>query len=698
MRTASSAFNTYNSLNNKNVVFAMEFGSSNTKFVSGTFADFTSPPMGVTYKKLVVGLRLNFPELQLREFHYTPATYEVDLDDNNAEVTAFLNANRLYSAACVLKIGFQEINYADFLTVTISGAQFTDMRIDNNLKRYTLFARDTLFDLLSKTMQHPSIDSGIFNPSKLNATLTAGFTTRAELVDTRDYGVQADFSNLATLDSRVFTAARIGNELIRYETKDDAFDYLNTLTRGLGFTSDVEHTTNESVYAAIGFKCDPMRIFLHVFMNTAAASNGIYDLGIDTSSDDLKQNFYPAISLTTGQIDVTTIERLGWKHFQEYEYDAEGYLYIVPATAENLVDFIESYFLKPFGFFLYTKDGKICIGSIDVIDFIENFSAAATLDSSNIEAIEAIDFTPYEEAREEWHYHNSQFNWATKSFGSSGLVTFLLPGLDETMPQASQYEINAYGADLSAAGSTVSKQAYLNILRHYFFGEVAMLVQVRCKYSTCTLEIGDRVYLTLSQFPNLQSGARGLTQARALIVAQQFDLAAKTVTHTLRIFEIPGYLKDQVTSYYSVNKIAEGSITDKTLSVSATETATTEAADAYYDNSGTQHSGDIIMFRLRITPPNFGGGSTNEIIALKFSFLNTTPAIVVSDYRRYISFNPQSATAFEIDVYVANDDTTYPAGLNKPDRVKVDWISTTATGSEVPTVELIGVWFIVLNI
>lgn len=700
MRTASSNYNTYNALANKNVVFAMEFGSSNTKFVSDTFADYASPPMGVTYKKLVKNVRISVPELNFKEAHFTQSTFEVELDDLSSEFTSFLNSNNPYQSACVIKVGFKEINYADFLILTPSGTTFYDFQIASDFKTYTLRARDSFFGLVAKKIRYPN--PGLW----LSATLNAGVTASMSLVadPAASYGNQSDFANI--LDDRVFVAvwflynlSSSSREFIKYVTSNAAGNSLDTLTRGMGYTTDAQHDASSSIriHQACGFNCDPLRAFLHLIMNTSAGTNGNYDLGINTTSDAVRFNLYPFASLMTAQVDVTTIERLGWKHFQEYEYDAEGILFYVPGNETDVTQFIEDYILAPNGFYFYQKDNKLAVGSLDVVDFIENFSAAVTFDSSNIEEVLGFDFTAWEDSKDERYFFYSQHNWDTKEFGDDGDTEYEMPGLTNALAEISQRQINAYGADLTTAARQ-AQQEKLNQLRRYLLAEISTLVRIRCKYNTAIYEQGDRVYLTLSQFPNISSGARGITQARALIVAQEFDLVNKSVIHTLRIFENPGYYKDQVTSYYSVNKIAEGSITDKTLSVSATETATTEAADAYYDNSGTQHRGDIIMFRLRITPPNFGGGSTNEIIALKFSFLNTTPAIVVADYRRYISFNPQSATAFEVDVYVANDDTTYPAGLNKPDRVKVDWISTTATGSEVPTVELIGVWFIVLNI
>lgn len=708
MRSPSSNYNLYNTGQRLNPIWAVEIGGSNTKFVSGNFADISSPPFGVTYHKLVKGVSIDYPELQLGESHYSPATFRVDIEDLGGVFTAFANVTRIYEASCVIKFGFAEINYADFLTMTPGGTYFFEMAVSSNFYTYTLIARDTLFNVLSREAldTETPLDVSFVLLNQINAGAT-GFVT---LIDLHGYNAnQTDFANL--LDERVFLAFEVfpsgsaASEIIKFTVTDTVNLELENLERGLGFTNDATHVAGTSIGFRGGFRCDVLRVFLHMFLNTTTGANGAYDLGIDpAASPTTNWNVLPFAGLTYSEIDVEGIERLGWRIFNEFEYDPEGSIYLYPGTVLNAADFIERFIQKPYGLYFKLNNGKISFGSLDLIYFLENFSAAVTFDSSNIEEVEAIWFSNYQEAKAQQYYFYGNYNWALVGgdfFGINGTTPYTIPGLTATVTERAQIQIENHGANLSTASKQIAI-TYLNILRTYMLREVSLMVKVRCNYKSHIYEIGDQALLTLANIPDIANAVRGLTSAKALIVGAEIDAAQKKCSFTLRLFQTPGYLSDQLSGLYQVFKIAEGSINDKTLSVSATETATTEAADAYYDNSGTDYRGDIVMFRLRITQPGFGAGSNHEILSLKFSLLDDVPAIKVADYRRYIRFNPQSSAAFEFDVYVANDDSDYDSGggvaVNIPHRVKVDWISTTATGSEIPTVELIGVWFIRFNL
>lgn len=705
MRTASANYTTYNTGARLNPVWAVEIGGSNTKFVSGDFLDISSPPVGVTYHKLITNVEITVPELQFKEGHYTPMTFIVVIRDLMGVFTTFLNGLRIYGAACVIKFGFAEIAYSDFLTMTPGGSSFYEMEISTDGLYFTIRARDSLYGILSKVVSYPYPFSHLL---QLFDPLAAGTTGSIHISGITGFysANQTDFMNL--LDERVFCGfqtyplapiySSVVEEIIKFEVTDTVNDELETMERGLGFTGDVSHIAGAPFKWCGGFRCDVLRGILHLLLNTTTGANGAYDLGINQSgSSGIKYHILPFAGLTYSTVDVESIERLGWRIFNEYEYDPEGSFYHFPGDGIDTKEFIEQFILKPYGLYLYMNNNKISIGSFDIVYFLENFSAQATFTSANIEAVTSISFSIFDEAKKERYYFFGEYNAATQIFGENGTVEYDIPGLTDTPVEDAQIQYENHGVNFS----TTSKQrstAYLNLIRNYALREVCLLIKIRCKYQMHIYEVGDQALLTLANVPDIANSVRGLTNAKALIVESEVDGINKNVSFTLRLFETPGYLSDQLGGLYQVFKIAEGSINDKTLSVSATETATTEAADAYYDNSGTNYRGDIVMFRLRITQPAFGAGSNHEILSLKFSLLDDVPAIKVADYRRYIRFNPQSSAAFEFDVYVANDDSDYDSGggvaVNIPHRVKVDWISTTATGSEIPTVELIGVWFI----
>lgn len=711
MRSASANFLTYNALDQKRPVVAVEFADGMSIFVSGEFADYDSPPLGVTYYPVLIDCVVAVPEITLREARYSPATYTITLLDKDRAISALFAAQMPFGERCRILLGFAELEYADFLEITNDEARFDTLTIEQTRLQYVLTARDGIYRFTAREFVDPGarpiyMDNG----ESINAADTSVAIRRLESgvtfsIGSDSVGEQSELQGLLDTAS-VFPAIKIDNEVMTYTGVDDtgvpSFVVLTSLDRGQGNSVADSHTYVTGgtiltpVYLGIGFFCDPARILLHIMSNTEAGGNTPYDFAISSASAGMFHHFPLGEMLLGENLDVEKIERLGWLDVQNYEYGDSGIFYhFANSNGFNLNAWLTDNFNAPFGFFLHTNNGKLSASGLNVVDWVENFNAVGTLDASEILEVESIETTPREEAS---YYANrlfNQYNWGTQDFEEEN-VDMVLDALlfADWILTDTPYPIYAYGAKLDSS-ALVTRQSYINNLRFRLLGEVWFKIKVRCKLSAVLYEAGDHVYLTLDNLPDLAADVAGFTTARCLVLSQDVMFASGEVSYVLGVPEIPGYLKAQRGgSYYAINKVAEVDIDDTTLSVSAGETATTEAADAYYDNSATEYVGEVVMVRLRITPPAFGGGSDSELIAVKISLLDSGPAIQVFDYRKYLRFNPQSAEAFEVDLYVANDGSSYAAGTNIPDRVKVDWISTTASGSEEPDVELVAVWFI----
>lgn len=684
MRTASSSYNTYNALAYKKPVFAVEFSGINTKFVSDVFADILSPPMGVTYKKYLKNVRFNQGELDIFTPSYISGTYVISIVDFNAEVTSFLNSEAVLGSTVTIKLGFQEINYADFANLTVAGAKVIDYYLNADLLTYDIECRDGLLNLLDFTLGDS--DTG-FVGSRLDTELlsadtsivTAGLITMCAL---------ADLTN--NLDNRVYPVVKINSEIIRYET--NTAGTLGTLTKAIGGTSTpASHAADTPVYWGIGFSCDPLRVMLHLLMSTSAGTNGKYDFDSDNNLSQAgllnKLNRYGG--LTSSELAVENIERLGWRLFNYIEFNPSQSRFYFVNDGINMLDHIQTNLLKPYGLFLIIRDGKIDVGSNDYVNFYENFSADYSITQGDIRSINSINHSEMSQVGYDAKI-NQNYNHADKSFSDTDIIIHNSNALT-FYPQAGTLDISLY-----SLATDKDDDITANWIKYRFLAlsDLSTIINIDCNHQTALLEVGDTPDITLSQLPNENTGARGWTNVKTFLVGQDFDLLNNTFRHTLRVFAMPNFVENEVTSYYTVNKVVEGSIDDKALTVSTDETATTEAADAYYDNSGTNYDADLIIFFIRVTPPAYGSGSTNEIINLKISWLDNVPAIQNYDYRPYIAFNPQSSEAFTVALYLYGAN----ASADTPDRVKVDWISTTATGSEIPTVEFVGVWFCVCNL
>lgn len=688
MRTASSSYNTYNALAYKKPVFAVEFSGINTKFVSDVFADILSPPMGVTYKKYLKNVRFNQGELDIFTPSYISGTYVISIVDFNAEVTSFLNSEAVLGSTVTIKLGFQEINYADFANLTVAGAKVIDYYLNADLLTYDIECRDGLLELLNKNI-------GIANYPGLNTTLDGALASAGTsffVISDSNFYEPTDLTN--NLDDRIYTVVKINSEIIKYETLAGSNE-VTDLTRPIGGTSSPSsHDSGSVVMQGLGFSCDPLRIFLHISMATTSGTNGKYDFDSNVNFSFGGTSFLN-IGLTDSEIAVQNIERLGWKLFNYIEYHPAQCRFYFSGEAVNFLDHIQTNLFKPYGLFLMIRDGKIDVGSNDFLDFYENYSADDTFDSENIESINSIRHSDFKELSSsqlisyEYNHATGEFSdtYSIGTYGADTLASY--PNLTNELAVYYYSLDSADGADLTLFEAW-AKYRMTNFL------DLSTIVNISSNHQTALLETGDNVTITLSNLPNVKTGSRGWTAVKSLFVGQSFDFLSGSFQHTLRVFDIPGFAGTAAggaVGFYDINKVAEGSIDDTTLSVSADETATTEAADAYYDNSTSQYEADLYIFFIEVTQPNYGSGSTSEIINLKLSLLDSSPAIIQYDYKPYIYFNPQSDETFTVALYVyANADVFADSYII--DKAKVDWISTTATGSEIPTVAFTGIWFV----
>lgn len=677
MRTMTANYTAYNANIYKSPVYIVEFGAITTKFVSGTFNNIGS----YTTNKWVSSIRAAYGNIDIHEPDLTASTFDVVIADKSAGFTSFMSSNSLWGIVLTIKIGFQELDYADFVTLTPNNTVVIDIRLNSNLTSWTIRARDNLFNLVGARFNNIGYPPFF---SKVNGALSDVETTTINIDDATTYGNQSQLTNNA--DSKVFVCVKIDNEIIQYSTA--GIGTLGTLTRGMGSTVAAAHSDDAVVKRGLGFKCDPLRTMLHLLTSSFAGTNGKYDLSAINYGLVRKQGAFAHVD--DDNINIENIERLGWRMFHEIEYATNGYFYIFADDEDDVMDLVQEKILKPHGLYFIVTGSKIDVGYNDYVYFFENFLASDTLTDGNIKRVSGIEHAGYDQVYNSFSF-NYDYDHATDEFASASEQT-------HNSTASTYYEDNRMTVNHIGAESGTDTDLIKHLVRHRFLGfaDISTFVTADCLHSKILLEPGDTPSITFLNLANIDSGARGWSAVKARLLGQSLAGGPdeSLVENELRVFTIPGYVENALSGYYSINKVAEGSITDKALSVSTDLTATTEAADAYYDNSGSAYQADRIIFFIRITPPGFGGGSTFETVDLQISWLDVTPAIQNSDRRRYINFNPQSSTAFTLALDLYGKSSM----ADTPNRVKVDWNATTAAGGEIPTVEFVGVWFVKLNL
>lgn len=705
MRTSVANYDTYNDADYKKPVWAISFEvitglgtfGYRTVFVSDEFADFASPPSGTIFKKYLKNVSVVMPNIDLVEPSLTPGSLQFELVDVNAEVTTLLNSVDstdlgLFSQTVTAKMGYYEIDYDEFVdlpTFTVISAE-----VDNSLGIWRIKCRDDSLQLTEGIFK----DIGL-NPATLNGDITSGSASLTINSDGGGYIDPTTFFNNA--DNRVKAALKIDSEVMTYTAINYGTGEITGLTRAQGNSVADAHADGATVYPGIAFYCNPMRMLLHLLMTSnttsSASVTGKYDLGAPDISASTSR-FYIGLGIQDEKINVGGIERIGWKVFHDHEYNDNGYFFIFDEQA-NALDFFQKNILKPFNCFLkygYAPwvfgesasdvSGKIDVTFLDWADFKENFSAAFTFDDSKI----IRDTLDFEVIHQEAHGRINLGYGFNHGNGQSTITTLL------TLPESYPQYFNAPIVDIIHPGLDTSDDAdqIENFFTHRFmmFADPSVLVKYRAKYESNLVEPGDKVYISATNAPDVSDGTLTWANKKSIVSSQRISFPSGAIDYEARTWDVVNYVYNELGGYYQIAKVAENEITDSSLSVSADESDTVETEDAYYSNTN-QYDHNRLVFKFRLTEPNYGSGSTFETIKLKVSALDGSFVIFNSNTVDDINFNPQGddVILFEIDLIDKGDTGT------ETTRVKVDWISTTATGSEVPTVEFIGVWFILSN-
>src|SRR3972149_1115362 len=508
MRSASANYNTYNALLNKNPVVAIEFDGANDKWVSGDFDDIGSPPGSVVYHKNIIEVRASWPEIKTYNTNFQAATFTIDLDDVAGVFAQFLSSGLPQLAT--LKLGFQEIGYADFVNIT--GSMLSVITVAaSSIATWKLELRDSIFGIANIFVKYR--DRKITLANNYTDVWTTGFQTvigDGSTTVSQYFDELADYTN--NVDQLVKPVLKVGNELVTYETiTTDTFD---TLTRGVGVSIGESHAADSEVFVGILFECDPLRALLHLLTSNYGAANGKYDLG------DVNNLQYYGISVD--YVDVSGIEQLGWRMFQQFDYSNNGICLIESdLSRSSLLDILEERILTPFGLYFYSNNGKISVASNDLMFNTETYTADGTLTDDEISSMSRLDLSDdivYSDLNLDGIQHG--YNAANAQFeGDKIKLSF-----NSVESEGYYYNLRQAfeGAHYSGYGSGVSltREQLENLTSHRFMGlfNAASVITLRCLWETVLFEIGDSLNITWDKIPNLNTGTRGWSAAKSLLI------------------------------------------------------------------------------------------------------------------------------------------------------------------------------------
>ena len=627
------------------------------QYSSGTFNNITSGT-----KKYLRSLNTNLGNIEPLECHSEIESTSFEIVDKDLDVTTQLKNYDFENSEATVKIGFSELDDDDF--VSLPPQYIRDIKLNPGLLSWTFTARDTKYNL----------NNSIFRAlPKTNLTADITKSSTALAVANSD-----PFILTSELPGDLESFVVIDEEIMQYKAKTASTSF-NILTRGAMGTIATAHSDGALVTQFIGFQwIDPMQALLYLLMTTDdGTGHAYYDINAFLTTK------VPGIGLgmSSSDIDIETIERLGYKYFEYIEYGLR-----IGGFEESLAyEWIETNILKPSSCYIYLNAGKISVASFDYLEIAENYSAVDTLDEDDIISgdyqLQLDDLINVIEIRYDQ-------NPITKQFKKTETYKF-----DDSVTEYGQNQTPFVIEHPNILINTNTNYIADAILRRWFYlwGNQTARYSINTKANNWLVEPGDYLSISYNQFPDLVTGTRGWTAKKSIVLSQTINWMKNPAEFNLT--GLTWEILTRVASLYVKMVEEEVDITRTAATFSVDNTAELEAADAYVDFvSGSMQ---IYIVWVKITPPGVASPTTNNAtIGLGFHIQTVVGTDTLADNRAYIRYDPASSIVMTLGFMLsANADFTAA-------RLKVDWYAASQSepsGERPSAVSLYEVWRINLS-
>ncbi len=686
MRTTTSNYDTANALAGKKPCIRVKVGGLTNHWSSGPF-----PSIPASTKQILGSFQANFPEIDLLKSPFPKSgNYTFQVKDIDLLITIDLDSNPLINDKDVtVEIGFQDIAIGDFVTLEVQKLNINPS-FGSDLQTYSFVSRDVR-RLLKGNICRKQFSSLLANiltgPQTVVVDSSDGFIDPTNLA--------SHFDGLTGIDTDTAYFELLG-DVMRYDSKDDANEHLinaehNSSSRVVSAITDYA-VAGVVVKQVFGFKnLYPTEALLHILLTTDDGSGHVfYDLAtMDAGYGGM--GFEDIIDQSN--VDIEGIERLGWKFFNMGVENCMG----IHLTEEvNGLDWIIDNILKPAGLYMYIRDGKISVKSIDRLDFLETFTIDQALTKGDLvnhrinkfeidieNLINEIAFS-WELAGtagatnkvQNWQFKNddsvTQYGAREKPF----VIRNPLVTLDDNVRQPAniwQHPSDTWEDQIR----DVIARRWLFTFGHNPFGKL----DVDLVPDKWLMQAVDKVSITHDQIPDTNDGTRGWSAKPFFILGHSINPLSMPPKNNYKMMTHEAFTK--VSDPYSFTTIAEGSITDTSITHDADNTVSEQAADGNHDFASpfiAQADMKVVILKIELDPP--ASGSTHHWVKFGIKLIDEAlTAILFEQNYRAIRYLSSEDTVFTLEFVLFPIYNAVGAG-NKVRRIKVDFYEKSATGAQ----------------
>jgi len=357
MRTLSADTNTENDKTSNQPVIEVSFDSVTNKWSSGTFTAITG-----NHRKEIKDFSYVWPKINLLSHIQANTQAEVTIQDVDLEFSKDLagrgTAVSFYSRTMTSNYGFNhaDVILSEFFTLPATKVK-GKLELIDGFESWKLSSRG-IFEFLERDLFRSVQTSTLNGADYLKAS-----TATIPLASTSGWIDPTALPSKLTAQAYVV----IDQEIIGYTTLSSG-DPAATITRGMFGTEDTDHFDGAEVrqfYAMPGVL--PTDWLLYVLLTTDDGSgHAYYDLAaFDSGFNDM------GLGLSATEVDITGIERLGYKWY----FEEESCHFIGSSKVEDSKRWLIENILKPADLFLYVNSSnKITVGIIDYYDIVDRGS------------------------------------------------------------------------------------------------------------------------------------------------------------------------------------------------------------------------------------------------------------------------------------------------------------------------------------
>lgn len=577
-----------------------------------------------------------FPEIDLEEAFPISGRMSVTIADKDDDVMQKIAISQLRDRAIDVKMGFQALAEADFIQIgrqeisrglTISD-DFTEIDLATTDVKETIVG--DIFRVIPQSRCNGVIGGA---PLKLTLDSIAEFPDPSNLPESFRDPFHTGIFLYITNGTGVWSYIQIvGSEL---RSPSPAFGTLGTI-------SDNDQIR---MFWSLG-RMNIGQLILHYLLTTDDASgHEYYDL---TIYDPNFKGF--GFGIPASKVNIENIERVCMNAFRRYWFNCER---VGTDQIEDGPRWLNDKILRPHNLKLFINgDSQIDILHIDQLEFFRNFTSIKELkqDDDGIfgEITSEDDFLSNSiKIKSSFTPFVSGVSGSAFTFNDDYLLQMKVSMNESVTKYGNRLENNEL-IELPTAnpvtfhgGATLldslTAYAYAHSRYHFeMFGHKLATVLINTIKDNVKYLPGDIVTLTNPLIQDFDGGTLGWVQKKAIILGKTLNPIRTEEKWELKCLILDLYNSRDL--FISQLTVAEGSITDKTVTFSATNDATVEGADGVHDFA-TSHTEPIIALDLEIVP-QAGSGSYWMKLAFKAMFTAT----IEQDEVELIRFNKGSAT------------------------------------------------------